>query len=145
MELCVRAFFRIFFRGTILSRIFFLIFFRGFSSKYSFSDLISNMVVLDHKKTQLTGVLSDGTVTHGFTKSNESLNTLLYFLSKEVFSQIFFVDFLSNILSRVLFRILFRVFSFKYYFAYFLSNILSLFSFEYSSLIFFQIWLHGTI
>ena len=81
-----RIFFRIFFCGfsfkycfadflsNILSRI---KFFRGFSFEYSFSDILSNLVMRDHIKNQLTGVLSDGTDTQGFTKSNESL---VYFL-----------------------------------------------------------------
>ena len=39
------------------------------------------MVMQNHIKNQLTGVLSDGTVSQSFTKSNESFNTLVYFLS----------------------------------------------------------------
>ena len=43
-------------------RVFFPIFFRGFSFGYAFADFLSNMVMRDHIKNQLTGVLSDGTV-----------------------------------------------------------------------------------
>ena len=112
------------------SRIFFRIFFRGFSFKYYFADFLSNFLfwiffqilfrAFSFKygyagpyKNQVTGVLSYGTVTQGFTKSNSIFITLVYFLAKEIFAQTFIVDFLSNIYS----RILFREFSFKYSFA----------------------------
>ena len=118
------------------------------SFEYSFADLLSNMVKWDHIKDQLTGILSDGTVTQGFNKSNERFNTLVYFLSEEIFTQIFFVSFLLNILSRIFLRIFFRRFRsnillrifFEIFFRIF-SNILSRifcrilfrwFSFEYS-------------
>ena len=82
------------------------------SFEYSFADLLSNMVKWDHIKDQLTWVLSDGTVTQGFIKSNESFNTLVFFHSKENSAQIFlnrvsvkysFANFLSNILLRIFF------------------------------------------
>ena len=117
---------------------------------YSFADLLSNMVKWDHIKDQLTWVLSDGTVTQGFNKSNESPYPFLFSFRGDFHSNILrefsfefsFAHFPSNFLSQV---------SFKYSFADFLSNILS-HIFEYSfadflsnivSMIFFRIFLRG--
>ena len=64
-------------------------------------------------------------------------NTFVYFLSKEIFAKIFFVDFLSSIFSRIFFRVFFRGFSFECSLADFLSNILLR--------VFFQIMIYRTI
>ena len=55
-------------------------------------------------ENQLKRVLSDGTVSQVFTPSNKS-NTLVYFLWKEIFAQIFFGDSLLNILWRIFLQI----------------------------------------
>ena len=116
------------FFSNILSRTFFRIIFHGFSFKSGYAGPYKN---------QLMVVLSDGTATQSFFKSNE---TLIFFLSKEIFAQILFVDFLpkilssfsleysfsdihSNILSRIFFRIFFRGVSFEYSFVDFLKAI----------------------
>ena len=121
------------------------------------------MVMQNHIKNQFTGVLSDGTVSQSFTKSNESFNTLVYFLSMrriwrniseksmgsfaskppcklspsfslEIVSQIFSQKRFSLKCSKwIFFCIFFRGFSFEYSFEYFFSWI------------FFQIRLCGTI
>ena len=129
------VFVRIFFCGYS-----FKIFLRGFSFEYSFADFLANilseyvfadflsiMVMRYHIKIQMTGVLADGTITQGFSKSNESFNTLAFFLAKRIFVQIFFVDFLLNILSRIFFQIFIHGFSFS----------------DFLSRIFFQIFFRG--
>ena len=84
LKYSLRIFFRIFFRGfsfkyyfadflsNFLLRIFFQILFRGFSFKYGYAGPYKN---------QVTGVLSYGTVTQGFTKSNSIFIPLVYFLA----------------------------------------------------------------
>ena len=82
-NILLRVFFRIFFCGfsiVYLARIFFGIFFRAWTFfRIIFTDFLSNLVMRDHIKNQLTVVLSDGTVTQGFIKSNESFNTFVFF------------------------------------------------------------------
>ena len=77
-KILMRIFFRIFFRKfsfeysfadfllNILSRIFFRLFHRRFSIEYSFTDFLFSYL------KEIPGVLSDGTFTQGFTKSNKS-------------------------------------------------------------------------
>ena len=106
----IRKFHILYFYAVILSNIFskFLsnILSRNFC-RISFTDFLSNMVMRDHVKNQLTVVLSEGTVTQRRFSLKHSLWIFFRILFRGLSFQYSFADFLSNIFSRIFCRIFF--------------------------------------